>query len=120
MQVKYSRQPRLGTEGRPLTLRCTAEYEYEKCGDIVVFWCLSGSEQNCQLLTDPDRYLIQISESKLEGFNRHRNASVTFTQLTLNDTGFYQCKAQCKSTGAAAMGHLINVTVTGRSFVISS
>ncbi|KAB5523286.1 hypothetical protein PHYPO_G00150830 [Pangasianodon hypophthalmus] len=107
VQVKYSRDPVRRTEGQPLTLKCTAEYEEENCGNIRVSWCLTSQE-----LTDPDRYLIHINETKIGG-NRHRDAFITFTQLTVNSTGFYQCKAVCQHTGTTAIGHVISVNVTG-------
>lgn len=122
VQVTYSRHPVKRTEGQPLTLKCTAQYEEEHCGNISVFWCISVSEKQCQKLTDPDRYLNNNNETKIsaETVVRQQDAFVTFTQLTRNDTGFYQCKAICEQTGATAMGHVISVTVTGMSFVINS
>lgn len=115
MKVKYPRAPVKGTEGQTLTLKCTAEYEKEQCGNILVFWCLEVSTL-CQPLTDPDRYLIHINETKIGG-NRTQDAFIKFTQLTLNNTGFYQCKAECQRSGASSVGYFINVTVTGMSFV---
>lgn len=122
VQVKYARHPVRRTEGQPLTLRCTAEYDEEHCGSISVIWCISESENPCQPLTDVNRYLIHSNESEIsrETVFRQRDAFVKFLQLTLNDTGLYQCKAICQSTGVIAMGHLINVTVTGITFVIYS
>ncbi|XP_060780586.1 uncharacterized protein zgc:174945 [Neoarius graeffei] len=116
VQVKYSRQPIKRTEGQTLTLNCTAQYEKQHCENISVFWCLSVEDKPCEPLTDLDKYLIQISETKLskETLLRQQDAFVTFTQLTRKDTGFYQCKAKCQHTGATAMGHRINVTVTGQ------
>lgn len=121
MQVKYSRRPVIITEGQSLTLKCTADYEEEHCGNILVFWCLWVSEKPCRELTDPDRYLNHINETGETGETvfRQQNAFVTFTQLTLNDTGFYQCKAICQHSEATAVGHLINVTVTGMNFIIN-
>lgn len=119
MQVKYSRAPVRKTEGQPLTLKCTAEYEEEHCGNVLALWFLEVSATLCQPLTDPDRYLIHINETKIGG-NRQQDAFITFTQLTLSNTGFYQCKAECQRTGTSAMGHVINVTVTGMSFVNNS
>lgn len=105
-----------------MTLKCTAQYEEQHCGNISVFWCLSVEEKPCETLTDPERYLIHINETKLSGETvfRQQDVFVTFTHLTLNDTGFYQCKAKCQRTGATAMGHHISVTVTGMSFAINS
>lgn len=102
-----------------MTLNCTAQYEKQHCENISVFWCLSVEDKPCEPLTDLDKYLIHISETKLskETLLRQQDACVTFTQLTRKDTGFYQCKAKCQHTGATAMGHRINVTVTGISFV---
>lgn len=122
VQVKYSKHPVRRTEGQPLTLKCTAQFEEEHCGSISVFWCLSVPEKPCQPLIDPDRYLNHINETKLgrETVFRQQDAFVMFPQLTLNDTGFYQCKAVCQRSGATAMGHLINITVTGMSFDVKS
>ncbi|MCI4376725.1 hypothetical protein PGIGA_G00191750 [Pangasianodon gigas] len=116
VQVIYSRHPVRGTEGQPLTLKCSAQYDKQQCGNISVYWCLLVLEKSCQPLTDPDRYLIHINETQISGETvfRQRDAFVTFTRLTLNDTGFYQCKAVCQHTETTAMGHLINVTVTGQ------
>lgn len=116
VQLKYPKQAVRRTEGQSLTLRCTAEYEEEPCRNILVVWCFSVPEE-CQELIDPDRHLIQVNETKKDGGLRHRDVSVTFTQLTLRDTGFYQCKAVCQHTGATAIGHLINVIVTGIRFI---
>lgn len=119
MQVRYLKHPVSKTEGQSLTLKCTARYEEEHCGNILVFWCLRVSETPCENLTDPHRYLNHVNETQLSGETgfREQDVFVTFRQLTRNDTGFYQCKAVCRHTGASAMGHLINVTVTGKSFV---
>lgn len=116
--MKYSRDPVRGTERQLLTLKCTAEYEEEHCGNIRILWCLMDLA-TCQPLTDPDRYLIYINETKI-GERRQQDAFITFTQLTSNNTGSYQCKAICQHTRTSAIGHVINVTVTGMSFVNNS
>ncbi|XP_047668938.1 uncharacterized protein zgc:174945 [Tachysurus fulvidraco] len=113
VQLKYPKQPVRRTEGQSLTLKCTAEYEEVPCGNILVDWCFSVPEE-CWNLIDPDRHLIQVNETKKDGGLRYRDVSITFTQLTLRDTGLYQCKAECQHFGASAVGHLINVTVTGQ------
>ncbi|KAK2852975.1 hypothetical protein Q7C36_008176 [Tachysurus vachellii] len=113
VQLKYSKQIIRRTEGQSLTLRCTAEYEEEPCGNVLVVWCFWVSN-DCQKLIDPDRHLIQVNETKADGGSRHRDVSITFTQLTLRDTGKYLCKATCQQTGASAVGYFINVTVTGQ------
>ncbi|KAF4090029.1 hypothetical protein AMELA_G00045070 [Ameiurus melas] len=116
VQLKYPRQPVRRTEGQPLTLKCTVEYNKESCGSISVLWCLSLPENTCQPLTDPDRHLISINETIMSGkpMFRHRDAFVTFTQLSLKDIGLYQCNAVCQTTRSTAMGHLISVNVTGQ------
>ncbi|XP_047010320.1 uncharacterized protein zgc:174945 isoform X3 [Ictalurus punctatus] len=114
VQVKYPRHPVRRTEGQSLTLSCRAEYKEESCGSISVKWCLWIQQNTCKPLTDPDRYLFSINETIISGKTvfRHRDAFVTFIQLSLRDTGLYQCNAECQSTRSTAMGHLINVTVT--------
>ncbi|KAI5090188.1 hypothetical protein C0J45_20323 [Silurus meridionalis] len=116
VQVRNSRAPVLRTENQPLTLKCTAEYDELHFRSIVVSWCfkptISTSTINCQPLIDPDLYSLHINESKISE-KRQRDAFITFEQLTLSNTGFYQCKAKCSATGTSAMGHVINVTVTG-------
>ncbi|XP_053475887.1 uncharacterized protein zgc:174945 isoform X2 [Ictalurus furcatus] len=116
VQVKYPRHPVRRTEGQSLTIRCRAEYKEESCGSISVMWCLWATQDTCKPLTDPDRYLISINETIISGKTvfRHRDAFVTFVQLSLSDTSLYQCNAVCQSTRSTAMGHLINVTVTGQ------
>ncbi|XP_046693812.1 uncharacterized protein zgc:174945 [Silurus meridionalis] len=116
VQVRNSRAPVLRTENQPLTLKCTAEYDEQHFRSIVVSWCfkptISTSTINCQPLIDPDLYSLHINESKISE-KRQRDAFITFEQLTLSNTGFYQCKAKCSATGTSAIGHVINVTVTG-------
>ncbi|KAI5108570.1 hypothetical protein C0J45_2164, partial [Silurus meridionalis] len=113
VQVKYSRRPVSRAEGQELTLKCTAEYEEQHCGNISLFWCLSETKGPCQPLNDPERYSFRIDETKITGDGgfRQQDAVITFTHLRLNDTGFYQCKASCQHSKATAMGHLINITV---------
>lgn len=113
VKVKYPREPVRRTERQPLTLKCTAEYEERLCGNVRVSWCLVFPTE-CEPLTDPDRYLIYINETTIGG-NRKQDAFISFTQLNLSNTGLYQCKAICQQSGTSAMGHVINVTVTGMS-----
>lgn len=117
MQVKYKRDPVQRIEGQPLSLKCTAEYEEEQCGNVRVSWCF-GDAVECQQLTDPDKYLIHIKESKTGG-NRTRDAFISFTQLCVADSGKYRCEAACQNSGATAMGRTITVTVTGKNFIYS-
>lgn len=116
--VKNSRAPVNRTEGQPLSLKCTAEYEEKLCGNIRVSWGLMVSS-GCHQLTDSDRYLIHINETKT-GWNRQQDAFISFTRLTLNDTGLYQCSAVCQHNRTTAIGRGISVTVTGMNFVINS
>lgn len=117
VRVRYSRDPIRRMERQSLTLNCTAEYEEEPCGNVWVSWCLTVPGKQCETLTDPDRYVININETK-SNMRRQQDAFITFIQLTLNDSGFYQCEAKCQRSQTSAMGHVINVTVTGMSFVI--
>ncbi|KAF5902304.1 B- and T-lymphocyte attenuator isoform X1, partial [Clarias magur] len=110
-RVRYPRDPIRRSERQSLTLKCTAEYEEDACGNVWVSWCLTVPAKQCETLTDPDRYVIHINETINIG-RRQQDAFITFNQLTLNDSGIYQCEAKCQRSKTSAMGHVINVTVT--------
>lgn len=117
VQVKSKRESIETTEGQPLSLKCTAEYEEDQCGNVRVSWCFRISAK-CHQLTDPDKYLIHINETKT-GRNRMQDAFMSFTQLSLSDSGSYKCEAECEHGGATAMGHTIRVTVKGKNLIYS-
>uniref|UniRef100_A0A4W4FJA6 Ig-like domain-containing protein n=1 Tax=Electrophorus electricus TaxID=8005 RepID=A0A4W4FJA6_ELEEL len=110
VQVIYSRNPVRSTAGQTLTLKCTVKYTKEQCGSPLASWCLP--KEHCQLLADSDRYLIYTNETEIETGFRQRDVFITFKQLSVNDTEFYNCMAKCLKTGASAVGHRINLTIT--------
>ncbi|XP_071326532.1 uncharacterized protein [Trachinotus anak] len=110
--VRYQQKSMALARGSSVKLSCEANYDLEQCGLVHVVWCHT-SKQGAEL-TDPRKYLTTVNETETAGSMRRRQVVTEILQLTREDNGEFQCKAQCEK-GASAMGHFIRLTVRGRS-----
>ncbi|XP_056306636.1 uncharacterized protein zgc:174945 [Danio aesculapii] len=108
--VRYSREPVEEMEGRMLSFKCRLEYKKEDC-DISAKWWHVESDAISEPITDPNRFLITVNETKKDD-QRHRDIVLTFKSLSIADRGLYQCNAKCLNTQTVAKGHVLFLNVT--------
>lgn len=111
VEVLYAARTISVSRGSSVTLPCNASYNLNRCGLVHVVWLQNNVE-----LVDPDRYLTTVSEIHKGGNTRHRQVLTEILKVGANDTGAFQCKAECGS-GESAKGHTININVQGKALI---
>ncbi|XP_073341817.1 uncharacterized protein [Pagrus major] len=104
--VLYKQRTITGTRGSSVKLSCEAHYYLDKCSLLHATWY-----QQSTALTDPRKYFTTVSETDVEDM-RHRHVVTEILNLTPEDSGQYQCNAECDE-GGSAVGHIITVKVKG-------
>ncbi|KAM9851587.1 uncharacterized protein ACBR49_004752 [Aulostomus maculatus] len=94
--------------GSSVRLSCLADYDFQPCGWLHVTWG-NISMPNVEL-TDPDKFITTVNETG--GDVRRRLVVTEILHLTPQDSGIFQCKAECEA-GRSAIGHVIRVDVQG-------
>nr|NP_001076361.1 uncharacterized protein LOC793867 precursor [Danio rerio] len=107
--VRYPREPVEEMEGRVLSFKCRLEYKTENC-DISAKWWRVESETISEPITDTNRFLITVNETKKDE-QRHRDIVLTFKSLSIADRGYYQCNAKCLNSGTVGKGHVLTLNV---------
>ncbi|XP_039972720.1 uncharacterized protein zgc:174945 [Xiphias gladius] len=110
LEVLYLQRTITPARGSSVKLSCDTHYDPEQCGLVHVVW-RHLTKQNAEL-TDPNRYLTTVNETASDGNMRRRQVVTEILELTTEDNGQYQCKAECES-GETAMGHFIWIDVKG-------
>ncbi|KAG7231543.1 hypothetical protein INR49_011575 [Caranx melampygus] len=99
-------------KGSSVKLSCQAKYDLTRCGHVHVVW--KNVKENAGTLTDPRKYLMTVSETELNSTMRRRQVMTEILDLRMEDTGGYQCTAECeKGVKASEIGHIIRITVQG-------
>ncbi|XP_070822669.1 uncharacterized protein [Chaetodon trifascialis] len=105
VQVIYPQQILSPVRGSSVKLSCEAHYDFHQCGVLHVVWHQQSE------LTDPRKYLTTVNETQISNSTMRRRQVVTeILDLTLEDSGTFQCKAECENK-ATAMGHFIWIKV---------
>uniref|UniRef100_A0A3B4Y1W3 Ig-like domain-containing protein n=1 Tax=Seriola lalandi dorsalis TaxID=1841481 RepID=A0A3B4Y1W3_SERLL len=107
LEVLYKQKVMTPTRGETVKLSCEANYDLEKCGLVQVVW--RHITKNADL-TNPNKYLTTVNETQLDDNMRRRQVVTEILNLTIEDSGDFQCEAKCEN-GNSAMGHLITITV---------
>ena len=107
VEVFYKQNTIDAPRGSSVTLSCEARYFSNQCGLLHATWYRESTE-----LTDPRKYLTTVSETVVND-TRRRKVVTEILNLAPEDSGQYQCKAECNSGADSAMGHFITVNVKG-------
>ncbi|KAK1167929.1 B- and T-lymphocyte attenuator-like [Acipenser oxyrinchus oxyrinchus] len=102
-------------EMRSLVLNCTVKYKSNNHTNIPeVLWCKIEIINQCIKLQDHPKHLIMVSEmDDTEENTKRRLVSVQINNLTVSDSGTYQCNAKTPDL-KTAMGHFITLTVQSK------
>ncbi|TDH11287.1 hypothetical protein EPR50_G00059350 [Perca flavescens] len=112
LEVRYKKESFTLARGSSVKLSCNAYYDYNQCGLLHVVWCHITNQSVA--LTDPSKYFTTVNETDTDDVNvRHRQIETEILDLTPEDDGQFQCKAECDESKETAMGHLIEITVKG-------
>lgn len=107
VQLFYPQTTITPARGSSVNLSCEAFYDFQRCGLLHVVWCQESAE-----LTDPTKYFTTVNETVSSDTMRRRQVRTEILNLTPEDSGQFQCKAECES-GDTAMGHSIWIEVQG-------
>ncbi|XP_042346844.1 uncharacterized protein zgc:174945 [Plectropomus leopardus] len=110
LNVRYKSETITSPRGSSVKLTCNVFYDFELCSLPHVVWC-HLSKQSVEL-TDPRRYLTTVNETVSEDNMRHRQVVTEILSLTPEDSGQFQCKAECEGI-ETVLGHYIWITVRG-------
>ncbi|XP_034729594.1 uncharacterized protein zgc:174945 [Etheostoma cragini] len=108
LEVRYQQETITPARGSSVKLSCNTYYDSEQCGLLHAVWC-HISNQSVEL-TDPSKYFTTVNETD-SGDERHRQIVTEILDLTPEDNGQFQCKAECDKSRERAMGHFIWINV---------
>uniref|UniRef100_UPI0037E7F2C7 uncharacterized protein n=1 Tax=Semicossyphus pulcher TaxID=241346 RepID=UPI0037E7F2C7 len=106
LEIHSQRTPITAASGSSLRLSCNAFYNVKICGLLHVAW----REEEGAELTNPRKYFTTVNETLTDGNMRHRQVVTEFLDPRPEDSGRYQCNAECENKDTAR-GRAIQVTV---------
>ncbi|XP_059195820.1 uncharacterized protein zgc:174945 [Centropristis striata] len=109
LEVRYAKETINPSRGSSVKLSCNVHYDYKQCGLLHAVWCHITNQ--IDELTDHRKYFSTVNETTKDDIMRHRQIVTEILDLTPEDDGRYQCKAECRAD--TAMGHFITITVKG-------
>ncbi len=112
VEVFYHRSNITAARGSSVKLSCEARYILNKCSQLHAAWNLKSAE-----LTNPKKYLTTVSETEVDDSMRSRQIETEILALTPEDSGGYQCTAECQGEDSAN-GHFIYIYVRGTAVII--
>ncbi|KAM6995261.1 uncharacterized protein LKV04_007486 [Tautogolabrus adspersus] len=108
LELRYQRATLNPSRGSSVKLSCNAVYNFKLCGRLHVVWCKENSE-----LMELSKYFTTVNETISGGDMRRRQVVTEILDLTAEDSGRYQCTAECKESEDTAVGLTIKVEVKG-------
>ncbi|CAG6014351.1 unnamed protein product [Menidia menidia] len=108
LEIVYHQKTFRHLKGSSAELSCKANYNFELCEVIDVFWLYTA--KNIEL-TDPRKYFTTVNETDMGNNRRSRLIVTKIFRVTAGDSGRYQCKAECNRGEETAMGHFITIIV---------
>lgn len=109
VEVIYPQKTLNPARGSSVKLSCDAHYDFKQCGLLHVAWF--QNDQNAEL-TQPRKYHTTVNETISDQRMRRRQVVTEILNLTPEDSGEFQCRAECQLKDTA-MGHLIIINVQG-------
>uniref|UniRef100_A0A0F8C2B8 Ig-like domain-containing protein n=1 Tax=Larimichthys crocea TaxID=215358 RepID=A0A0F8C2B8_LARCR len=107
VEVIYTQKTLNPARGSSVKLSCDARYDFKQCGLLHVAWFQNEAE-----LTQPRKYHTTVNETISDQRMRRRQVVTEILNLTPEDSGAFQCRAECQLKDTA-MGHLIIINVQG-------
>ncbi|TMS10883.1 hypothetical protein E3U43_019876 [Larimichthys crocea] len=107
VEVIYTQKTLNPARGSSVKLSCDARYDFKQCGLLHVAWFQNEAE-----LTQPRKYHTTVNETISDQRMRRRQVVTEILNLTPEDSGEFQCRAECQLEDTG-MGHLIIINVQG-------
>ncbi|XP_075372351.1 uncharacterized protein LOC142416546 isoform X1 [Mycteria americana] len=116
LEIIYASTMKYLEEGQTLNLNCLIRHQQDQVSQMEAHWYKKAKQQN-------ETGFGKEVESLHLSRNSDPKAKVTsflllkIQKVNQSDSGRYQCRAKIKNTVLTAVGHFINVNVTGVSIV---